>query len=397
MIKSIKKVNTFVLDFYKTKNSEKITYHTYQHTLELVKSANKLIKKSDFNTSETVVLQMALLFSNLGYNLDYKNPFEKNIEILEEYFVNESEHKELKEDISGCLQVLLTKTPATDLEKAFLDIYFSDFGRKKFLKRNSLLRYEINAFSNEKLSEYEWIAYQIGLLTNHKYYSDYAIMNWQPTKRKNLASLLKAKSKLEKVDEKERLKAKYKTKYKNESPERGIQTLYRVALRNHIKLSDIADTKANILLSVNAIIISLVLANIIPQLDNPSNRFMILPTIIFVTFSIISMIMSIKATQPNVTRGEFTQEDLKNKNVNLAFFGNFHKMELEKYQSAFSNLIKKKEDVYDTLTKDLYFLGSVLDSKYKLLRYTYLVFMSGIIISVLVFAIAFIYRDSITI
>jgi len=397
MIKSIKKVNTFVLDFYKTKNSEKITYHAYQHTFELVKCANKLMKKSDFNTSETVVLQMALLFSNLGYNLDYNNSFEKNIEILEEYFANESEHKELKEDISSCLQALLTKTPATDLEKAFLDIYFSDFGKKKFLKRNSLLRYEINAFSNEKLSECEWIAYQIELLTNHKYYSDYSIMNWQPTKRKNLASLLKAKSKLEKVDEKERLKAKYKTKYKNESPERSIQTLYRVALRNHVKLSDIADTKANILLSVNAIIISLVLANIISQLDNPSNRFMILPTIIFVTFSIISMIMSIKATQPNVTRGEFTQEDLKNKNVNLAFFGNFHKMELEKYQSAFSNLIKNKEDVYDTLTKDLYFLGSVLDSKYKLLRYTYLVFMSGIIISVLVFAIAFIYRDSITI
>lgn len=41
------------------------------------------------------------------------------------------------------------------------------------------------------------------------------------------------------------MKAYYKAKYKSEDPDRSIQTLYRVALRNHIKLSDIADTKAN--------------------------------------------------------------------------------------------------------------------------------------------------------
>ena len=70
-------------------------------------------------------------------------------------------------------------------------------------------------------------------------------------------------------------KEKLKAYYKNESPERGIQTMYRVSMRNHLKLSDIADTKANILLSVNAIIISLVIANLIPKLDNPTNDYLI--------------------------------------------------------------------------------------------------------------------------
>ena len=53
--------------------------------------------------------------------------------------------------------------------------------------------------------------------------------------------------------------------------------MFRVALRNHITLSDIADTKANILLSVNAIIISLVLSNLLPKLDNPSNHYLNFP------------------------------------------------------------------------------------------------------------------------
>ncbi|HKJ06790.1 MAG TPA: Pycsar system effector family protein, partial [Flavobacteriaceae bacterium] len=177
---------------------------------------------------------------------------------------------------------------------------------------------------------------------------------------------------------------------------RGIQTLYRVALRNHIKLSDIADTKANILLSVNAIIVSLVIANLIAKLNDPMNRFLIAPTLFFVALCIVSMILAIKVTQPSITRGEFTPEDLEKKRVNLAFFGNFHKMELEKYQKAFSSLIKNKEDVYSTLTKDLYFLGIVLDRKYRLLYYTYYAFIVGIVLSVLAFSIAFALRDSIT-
>ncbi len=104
---------------------------------------------------------------------------------------------------------------------------------------------------------------------------------------------------------KEKVKAKLKAKYKDESPERGIQTFYRTALRNHMKLSDIADTKANIMLSVNAIIISLVLSNLISKLDN--NNYLIIPTAIFVLFSAITMILAVIATRPNVTRGEFTK------------------------------------------------------------------------------------------
>ncbi|RZV56863.1 MAG: phosphohydrolase, partial [Flavobacteriaceae bacterium] len=165
--------------------------------------------------------------------------------------------------------------------------------------------------------------------------------------------------------------------------------MYRTQLRNHIKLSDIADTKANILLSVNAIIISLVLSNLISKLDNPSNDYLIIPTIVFILFSIASMILSILATRPNVTRGEFTKEDVANKNVNLTFFGNFHKMSLEEYEWAVNELIQDKDYVYNSLTKDLYFLGKVLDRKYRILRLTYTIFMLGTIISVILFGVFF--------
>ncbi|MEH6512009.1 MAG: Pycsar system effector family protein, partial [Maribacter arcticus] len=216
-------------------------------------------------------------------------------------------------------------------------------------------------------------------------YTDYAKKYWLEKKDKNLRKLIKDKKSEKKIAKKERLKAKFKS----ESPDRGIQTLYRVTLKNHIALSDIADTKANILLSVNAIIISLALSNLIPKLDNPSNDYLIYPTVIFVLFAVVSMILAVLATRPNVTSGEFTKEDVENKNVNLLFFGNFHKMKLGEYESAIQEMLKDKDYIYNSLTKDLYFLGVVLNRKYTLLRWTYTIFMIGMILSVIAFAISF--------
>ena len=170
--------------------------------------------------------------------------------------------------------------------------------------------------------------------------------------------------------------------------------MFRVTLRNHIKLSDIADTKANILLSVNAIIISIALTNLIPKLDNPKNAYLMIPTLIFLTFSVLSIIMSILATRPNVTKGRFSREDVTNKKVNLLFFGNFHQMSLEEFQWAIGEMLQDKEYIYSSLTKDLYFLGIVLERKYKLLRITYTIFMIGMVLSTIAFAIAFVSVDT---
>ena len=165
--------------------------------------------------------------------------------------------------------------------------------------------------------------------------------------------------------------------------------MFRVALRNHITLSDIADTKANILLSVNAIIISVALSNLLPKLDNPSNTYLIYPTLIFLAFTVASIVLSVLATRPNVTKGEFTKEDVANKKVNLLFFGNFHQMKLDEFEWAMEEMMKDRDYLYSSLTKDLYFLGLVLNRKYSLLRTTYTVFMIGIIVSVAAFAISF--------
>ena len=104
------------------------------------------------------------------------------------------------------------------------------------------------------------------------------------------------------------------------------------------------------------------------------------------------MVFSVLATRPNVTRGKFTRKDVEDKKVNLLFFGNFHKMSLVDFEWAMNEMMQDKDYLYGSMTKDLYFLGLVLDKKYKILRVTYTVFIIGIIVSVISFGISFYYQ-----
>ena len=73
-----------------------------------------------------------------------------------------------------------------------------------------------------------------------------------------------------------------------EIPEKGIETMFRTALKNHMELSAIADNKANIMLSINAIIISISLSTLIPNFDE--NPKLIIPTMILLLVCIVTIV-----------------------------------------------------------------------------------------------------------
>ncbi|WP_250433188.1 Pycsar system effector family protein [Hanstruepera flava] len=387
----IEKTEAFVFDLFKNELAPTFLYHNLTHTKRVLKSLNELIEHSNLKDSEIKALRLAALLHDTGYTKGHINHEEESVKIATEFLQKEGVSESVISQVSNCIMATkFDEEPKNTLSKIIRDADSSHFGKDYFDEASEFLRKELELHNINTFSPNAWLKENIEVLSKkHKFYTDYALKNWEPIKAKNLAKLIKRRKKNKKKINIEKLKAKYKAQYRSENPDRGIQTFYRVALRNHIKLSDIADTKANILLSVNAIIISLVLSNLISKLDNPSNAYLIIPTIIFLVFSVIAIVLSIVATRPNVTRGEFTKEDVEQRRVNLTFFGNFHKMKLEEFEWAIDELLKDKNYVYSSLTKDLYFLGKVLDRKYRILRLTYTVFMVGIIISVIAFGIAF--------
>lgn len=368
-------------------------YHNLSHTRRVVKYVKELIEGEKVSAKNAQILELAAWFHDIGFIRGHENHEHKSAEIAKSFLKKEKIAQATIDKIEALISVTsMTKDPKDLLEKIILDADCGHLGKKSYSEVSELIREEWIQLDIKELSDVEWIEENINFLTKkHQYYTNYALSNWQSTKDKHLAQLYKTLKKTKGTIDKNKLKAeelKLK-KQKAKIPERGIETMFRVTLKNHITLSNIADTKANILLSVNAIIISLALSNLIPKLDNPSNQYLIIPTAIFVVFSLVSMALSVLATRPNVTSGKFTKEDVKKKKVNLLFFGNFHKMKLDDFEWAMGEMMQDRDYLYSSMKKDLYFLGLVLHRKYKILRFTYSIFLIGIIVSVIAFAIAF--------
>jgi predicted metal-dependent HD superfamily phosphohydrolase len=384
----------FVIHLLNNNLNTSFLYHSLSHTQLVVEKTKELIEGMEINETSAQHLILAAWFHDTGFTKGADKHEEKSALIATKFLKS---HNVAGNDIeiitSIILATIMDYAPKNDLERIIRDADTAHLGIKNFSDSTELLRREWELSCDKMLTEAEWLKTNIDFLFDHKFNTDYALANWGSTKNKNLAQLLKSQKKL-KLETNKLKQKKEELKFKKNKiilPERGIETMFRVTLRNHITLSDIADTKANILLSVNAIIVSLVLSNLIPKLDNPSNAYLIYPTIIFVVFTIIAMILSVLATRPNVTSGKFTKQDVEDKKVNLLFFGNFHKMKLDEFEWAMSELMQDKDYLYNSMTKDLYFLGKVLDRKYKILRVTYTIFIIGILVSVAAFAIAFQY------
>ena len=386
MSKLLEATENFVTHLLSEELDSRYLYHNLRHTQRVVQSTKELVEHYGLDEKERNALLLAAWLHDTGYTRGSTEHEKESAQIAEKFLAEQGVEVGTIKHI--CALILATKRyhqPGDPLEEIIRDADASHLCRKDFMEISELLREELAQLDISHYTPVEWRDANTEMFrTEHRYYTEYAREHWQPGKDKNIQRLIKEKKAEKKLAKKEQLKARFK----EENPERGIQTMYRVTMRNHLKLSDIADTKANILLSVNAIILSLVIANLIPKLDNPSNDYLIIPTLIFCVFSILSMILSVMATRPNVTGGFFTHEDVKRRKVNLLFFGNFHQMELDDFQWAMRELIKDKEYVYDSLTKDLYYLGKVLNRKYRLLRWTYTIFLLGMIFSVISFFLA---------
>ena len=174
---------------------------------------------------------------------------------------------------------------------------------------------------------------------------------------------------------------------KTKTPDRGVETMFRLTSKNHFTLSSIADSKAGTLISISAIIISIIISVLIRKLD--TNPELIIPTVIMLITLMGTIIFSVLSTRPTVTSLGLTKKDISERKGNLLYFGNFINMPVQDYEWGMQELMDDREYLYNNLIRDIYYLGIVLGKKYRYLKYAYNIFMYGLIASVVAYIIAF--------
>lgn len=164
---------------------------------------------------------------------------------------------------------------------------------------------------------------------------------------------------------------------------RGIETMFRTSYRVHMDLSSLADAKANIMISINGIIISIIIAAISPKID--TNPWLLVPTSIMLLGSLISIVYAVRAARPRVSSQIVSLGDVGKNKANILFFGHFTNMTEDDFVIGMSDLLSNQTALYQNMIRDIYGLGQVLTRKFALLRIAYTVFMVGLIIGILAF------------
>lgn len=170
---------------------------------------------------------------------------------------------------------------------------------------------------------------------------------------------------------------------------RAVETMFRTAYRVQMDLTSLADNKANMMISINGIIISIIIAAVAPKLD--SNPWLLIPTTIFLLGTLVSMVYAILAARPRVSSDPITLADLEHSRGNILFFGDFTNLQEEDFIEGMDELMVDRAVLYETMIRNLYGLGCVLKKKFALLQVAYTAFMLALVLGVLSFIGVFIW------
>ena len=391
-----------VREFFKQKISPDFVFHDLPHTEKVVESVIEIGQGYQLDEQEMEILQLAAWFHDAGYDQGPDEHEERSARYARDFLTDHRYPAERIQAIVDCIMATkVPQQPESLLAEVLCDADLSHLGKVQYWDRCGRVRQELQLTREVVMSEQEWVEFELNFMLQHRYHTPVAAQLYDKLKQKHIRLLYKQKARLDPQSALPVFSKKKKKKKKNKAQEamrenelelkqinlgRGVETMYRTTYRTHISLSSIADNKANIMLSINAIIISIIISNLVPKFgDNPK---LIIPTIILLIVCLSALSLAILATRPKITTGKVTMEDIKMRRSNLMFFGNFHEMPLQDFHYGMMEMITDTDFLYSTLTRDLYFLGIVLAKKYKLLHWCYGVFMYGLIAAVTVFAIA---------
>ena len=161
------------------------------------------------------------------------------------------------------------------------------------------------------------------------------------------------------------------------------ETLYRVVIRNQLNSIGIADQKANIIIGINTIIISIIITILGFESTLSSLQFIAeldlnIPLSVLLVTCLISGIIAIYVVRPVAALW-------RKESQSKLFFRNYNSSDMDEFKKEMNEMLTKSASIYDSLNTDMYLFGKAVHRKYRLLRYAYHIFLIGMLLTVSTF------------
>ena len=381
-----------VFDLFKKKSNPRLVYHNYELTTKLLDLLNEISQETKASEQAQELAKLAGLFVHTGFLFNYQNATDASVQQAERFLLDRKYSKAKTEKVKDLIRMIgNNKTPVTEEQELFNDalntLHFGD----RFSGKRSLLQLEEELIQQKVLPKEQWASLQLQNLLGAKFYTSYGKTKYEPVIAQNIFSL---KRQLDKLGKKGAVVLDTPSQpnifqdLESDIPNRAIQTYFRTNYRNHINLSAIADNKANIMISVNAILLSVLVSLLTYKNITETNPMVLMAVIIFFITGLASLVYAVLSARPKVTTINKNVKDVNELKKNLVFFGNYVHLNLEEYEEAVDAMFRDGELIYGNMTRDIYFLGKVLDKKYRYLTNSYNIFMVGFVATAITFIVA---------
>ncbi len=366
----------------------KYLFHNYAYATEIEDALGDLLKKTEVTEDIAGLLRIAALFYPLGYVSGNKDNKEQAANELKAW----AEDQDFSlETAAGNVTEWIPRAENAKTEdplpvRLLHDAANSWLGRKRFGRRSELLQLEEEASGGKNWDPIKFGEKLQERVLNLNYLTTAGKRAYDVRRRKNVRNQQSENYKIEEKEVKSRTGKNFG---------RGIDTMYRTAFRNHINLSRIADGKANMMISINTIILSIVITVSGASLSFFEDVFFenpefLVPIISLLLSSLIAVIFAVFSARPSVTEYRIKKDKLiKSKEASLLYFGNFLKLEKKEFVDHMSTMKLNQSALYDDLARDLYDLGQVMHKKYLLLTISYNTFVGGLALAVISFLIVY--------
>lgn len=180
-------------------------------------------------------------------------------------------------------------------------------------------------------------------------------------------------------DSKKKKNKKKQKQYLN----KNTLSILRTTLRNNIELTSIADNKANVLLSLNALMLTFLVPLTLPYIDRIIATNLWIPMIVLALTCLITIYLAVLVLKPGKFAGQGIKMDGNFDHMSPFFFGNFQNMDKNDFLDYASDVLSDEYLVKSFVSNDFYHIGLRLAQKMKIVRSAFNIFIYGMSTSIL--------------
>lgn len=155
----------------------------------------------------------------------------------------------------------------------------------------------------------------------------------------------------------------------------GIYVL-RTTQQNQIQLNLVADQKANIVIGISLIFLTIAQTQL-ANLDPSESQFLV-PLLVLSATMLCSFLMAVMVVAPKMTPSKI---DHAAKLPNPLFFGFFYSVDEQDFTDHLQAQLRDNLTSRELLIRDIHQTGRVLRKKYRRLRFAYLFLAAGVVAS----------------